>query len=460
MWCTDEEDEDARSRSSRGAEPDGPPQDRLVGVITIYSMCFNEEAILGFMIAHYRQRFPDCAIVIYDNESTDGTRDVALAHGCTVESYSTDGKVDDARLRSLKNNCWKGAKTDWVLVCDADELLDIDEAALRREDARGTTLIKSRGFNMVNLKDDYDLDAITHGFEAPLYGKDYLFKRTAIREINYVAGAHEASPVGDVKPSATRYTAYHFRHINPELSLKKQQYTKARLSEVNLRNGWSYHYMTDKTLADVRREYDAERRISWRVRRRSGEMEHFWQSINGFFTFPEFYEWVAKDLTAATATRFGRAVEVGVYTGQSAAFLGVELINAKAQVALDLVDTFDVGISLETVRKSLEPVAPIIGIIHKGRSVETAAFYENGSLDCVFIDAAHDYANVAADIDAWLPKVRAGGIIGGHDYCLEFSGVIKAVTERFDKIEVWRGRNGMGDARMKPNFYPCWCVRV
>ena len=49
----------------------------------------------------------------------------------------------------------------------------------------------------------------------------------------------------------------------------------------------------------------------------------------------------------------------------------------------------------------------------------------------MFIDAAHDYENVKLDIQHWLPKVRVGGIIAGHDYDPRWEGVIKAVDESF-----------------------------
>lgn len=38
------------------------------------------------------------------------------------------------------------------------------------------------------------------------------------------------------------------------------------------------------------------------------------------------------------------------------------------------------------------------------------------SLDMVFIDADHSYEGCSTDIREWFPKVRPGGIIGGHDY--------------------------------------------
>jgi hypothetical protein len=51
-------------------------------------------------------------------------------------------------------------------------------------------------------------------------------------------------------------------------------------------------------------------------------------------------------------------------------------------------------------------------------------------LDLVFIDGNHSYEYVKEDIKLWLPKVRAGGILSGHDYDHKlFPGVVKAVDE-------------------------------
>jgi predicted O-methyltransferase YrrM len=49
-----------------------------------------------------------------------------------------------------------------------------------------------------------------------------------------------------------------------------------------------------------------------------------------------------------------------------------------------------------------------------------------GKADMVFLDGAHTYEAVKADIEAWLPK--AGKLICGHDF--QWSGVQKAVTEK------------------------------
>ena len=64
----------------------------------------------------------------------------------------------------------------------------------------------------------------------------------------------------------------------------------------------------------------------------------------------------------------------------------------------------------------------------------------------VYLDASHFYEDVKRDIEIWLPLVKKGGIIGGHDYAGgRFAGVKKAVNEKFpliNKLEdsVWLAR--------------------
>jgi predicted O-methyltransferase YrrM len=49
-------------------------------------------------------------------------------------------------------------------------------------------------------------------------------------------------------------------------------------------------------------------------------------------------------------------------------------------------------------------------------SVEAAKVFRHKTLDFVYIDANHNLQNVINDIYAWLPKIKTGGIISGHDF--------------------------------------------
>jgi len=56
-------------------------------------------------------------------------------------------------------------------------------------------------------------------------------------------------------------------------------------------------------------------------------------------------------------------------------------------------------------------------------------------IEFVYIDADHSYQGVWSDLCTWFPKVKIGGIIGGHDYNhVNFPGVKQAVDEFFAKF--------------------------
>lgn len=57
--------------------------------------------------------------------------------------------------------------------------------------------------------------------------------------------------------------------------------------------------------------------------------------------------------------------------------------------------------------------------------------------DMVFIDADHSYAGVKADILAWRPLVKPGGILCGHDFHTGAPGVVQAVQEIFPVVRAF-----------------------
>jgi predicted O-methyltransferase YrrM len=69
----------------------------------------------------------------------------------------------------------------------------------------------------------------------------------------------------------------------------------------------------------------------------------------------------------------------------------------------------------------------------RGFSEAAADLFNDGSLDAAFIDGSHLYKNVAADIEAYLPKIKKGGWLFGHD--------LHDLPSRFDRDELLKVSN-------------------
>lgn len=51
------------------------------------------------------------------------------------------------------------------------------------------------------------------------------------------------------------------------------------------------------------------------------------------------------------------------------------------------------------------------------------------NLDFCYIDGCHDYVVVKSDIELYYPKVKNGGVLGGHDFSVAFPFLCQAVVE-------------------------------
>lgn len=74
---------------------------------------------------------------------------------------------------------------------------------------------------------------------------------------------------------------------------------------------------------------------------------------------------------------------------------------------------------------------------HKELSGNAAKTFNPNSLQLVYIDADHTYKGVKADIDSWLPKIKPGKFLAGHDFNLP--EVERAVRELNKEVSVFKG---------------------
>ena len=174
-------------------------------------------------------------------------------------------------------------------------------------------------------------------------------------------------------------------------------------------------------------------------------MDHYYNTIDGWFDYKNFYKQIVANLP-----NNAKIVEIGAWKGCSTSFLAVEIINSKKDIELEVVDMWqefeqinlpsepiDFEVVYKEFIKNMEPVNNLLKMkITRGASVDAAKHHGDRTLDFVFIDGGHDFKDVNGDINAWLPKIKSGGTIAGHDYSPNWPGVIEAVNLNFKDFKI------------------------
>ena len=223
-----------------------------MSIIHYYSICWNEEKILPFILDYYS---PICdKITIMDNESDDNSVEIIKSYQKTeVRNYSTNGEIRDDIYLEIKNNIWKESrgKADWVIVCDVDEILYHPNLVSKQDELKiqGYTIIKPHGFDMYS--DNFpskSLLEITNGVkDNRLLGKCIIFNPNMIDEINYKTGCHKCYPSGNLKYyKKDDIKMLHYKCLNIDYLIDRFEILNKRLSNYNIENKFGKHYMAEK----------------------------------------------------------------------------------------------------------------------------------------------------------------------------------------------------------------------
>lgn len=169
-----------------------------------------------------------------------------------------------------------------------------------------------------------------------------------------------------------------------------------------------------------------------------------WQEIPGWFDFPEVYAHAID--RAQDGASF---VEVGTWLCKSTAFMLSGIQKSGKKIAFRAYDIFTGspsepehikavaeygGSILAAARANMAGACGPDGpsVLVQCDSVAAAQLHPEMSVDFCFIDADHTEEACARDILAWLPKMKPGGILAGHD--IDSPGVAAAVTKTLFKI--------------------------
>jgi hypothetical protein len=151
-------------------------------------------------------------------------------------------------------------------------------------------------------------------------------------------------------------------------------------------------------------------------------------------------------LARLNGAKHPRGAEIGVFAGEMSA----ALLEANPILHLDMIDSWE-GFGAAYRGDSGDWHAELPQAAQDGfydtavnrtafaadrrtvlRQRSTEAARNPHIYDFVFLDADHSYEGLSADIDAWAPKVKPGGWLGGHDYentGFPKFGVTQAVNE-------------------------------
>ena len=129
------------------------------------------------------------------------------------------------------------------------------------------------------------------------------------------------------------------------------------------------------------------------------------------------------------------AIEIGSYQGESAELM----LSTGVFDKIYCIDAWENGydnndvasITTETAEKAFDKRlgndSRIVKV--KGFSYNVADQIKNNSADFLYVDGCHTYEAVKKDLEMYACKVKKNGVIAGHDYTKQFSGLCDAVDE-------------------------------
>lgn len=212
--------------------------------VETFIISWNEADTIEFTIKHYLKLG---RVNLYDNYSTDDTPEIADKLGAFVESYGTH-ELNELEYLKIKNHAWKKSDADYVIVCDVDEILQVDLKTLEEEKNKGVTIFETFGWDIYSNKfPKKDWIEITEGFPNKMFSKKVIFS-PKFRGINYDHGCHTCTPNGDIRYSDTILPLFHYRNVGGvERVINRHKEYRKRLSKYNKKYKLTGHYLTEET---------------------------------------------------------------------------------------------------------------------------------------------------------------------------------------------------------------------
>ena len=139
--------------------------------------------------------------------------------------------------------------------------------------------------------------------------------------------------------------------------------------------------------------------------------------------------WALHEAARRAASAPGEIVEIGTYRGRSAIALALGVESAGARKTVHTIDPFVEGEPRAEFLANLQRanVADLVASI-QATSHAARPLFRDGTVNVLFVDGSHEYADVLQDIDDWTPALSANAVAAFNDPFLP--GVRRALAER------------------------------
>ncbi|WP_139653435.1 glycosyltransferase family 2 protein [Raoultibacter phocaeensis] len=156
--------------------------------IAVLIPCYNEAVTIGKVVDDFKRELPGAEVYVYDNNSSDGTADIARAHGATVRMEPRQGKGNVVRqmLRDVDADCY--------VMVDGDDTYPAEAARALAAPVLADEADMVVGDRLSNGTYGQENDRAFHGFGNDLvralikwiYGFEYSDVMTGYRAFNRV----------------------------------------------------------------------------------------------------------------------------------------------------------------------------------------------------------------------------------------------------------------------------------
>ena len=208
--------------------------------IWVFALCYNEAYMMPYFLRHY-STFAE-RIIVYDSQSTDGTRE--LVEACPkaeLRDFTKCEDIDDEVFVNFVNDQYKEARgqADWVIWPDCDEFVYHPNLSglLQGYQNRGVNIAHVRGYLMVADSPvnggGQIYDSARFGLPDRMCCKPLVWSPD-IENVGFESGRHLCFPTKDACWSERHeIKILHYRYFGRDYLRERNAKQFSRLSERN-----------------------------------------------------------------------------------------------------------------------------------------------------------------------------------------------------------------------------------